>query len=418
MKASRLLSVGMIAVAIGVGSLCTPFLALRGAYAAEGVRPEIGKPLQAAQDAVKKGNFKAAMDEVNKAAAVAGKTPAETLLVEQMRQYVFQQSGDTAGEIKADETLLQAGGLDAPIQLRLVQRLAELYYGEKDYPKAIVYLTRYRKEGGNDPALRALLIQAYFAAKDCANATKEQLDQIGQEEKSGQPAPEAQYQLLLACYSDMNDTADYVATLERTVVHYPKTDYWLDLIHRASTKPGYATSRLGLDLFRLKIATGTMRGPDDYREMTQTDLQENLPSEAKIVIDKGFAAGLLGKDEKAPRDMKLRDLVNTTVTSDQAAIDGKAAAAMQAKDGQAMLDIGFDYVGYGQFDKGLALMEDGVRTGGQKHPEDGKLHLALAYLDAGQKPKALAMLKTVGGDDGTAELARVMLLVAQAKPAS
>jgi hypothetical protein len=417
MMRSRLLSLGLIAAGLGVASLSSVALAPSVAFGAEGIRPEVGKPLQAAQDLAKKGNFAAALAEANKAAAVNGKTAYETLLVEQVRGTIAQQAGDSATAIKAFETVIATGSLDAAAQLRMVQAVALLYNHEKDYQKTILWLSRYRKDGGNDPAMRNLLIQAYFDAKDFANAAKEQQDQMAAEEKANQVPPEVQYQLLLNCLLGLNDSAGYAAVLEKTVLHYPKPDYWADLLRRVAIKPGFASSRLSLDVARLKIATGIMKTGDDYREMTQTDLQERLPGEAKEVSDKAFAAGLMGKDEKAPRDNKLRDLVAKTVADDQAAIDAKAAA-IDPKDGQDMLNVGFDYVGYGQFDKGIKLMEDGLKADGLKHPEDGKLHLALAYLRAGKKPKALELLKTVGGTDGTADLARLWVLVANAKPAS
>ena len=82
-----------------------------------------------------------------------------------------------------------------------------------------------------------------------------------------------------------------------------------------------------------------------------------------------------------------------------------------------MVDYGFDYVGYGQSDKGLKLMEDGIAADKLKHPDDAKLHLALAYLHAGKKDKALATFKTVGGTDGPADLARVWTLFINTPPA-
>jgi hypothetical protein len=414
----RSLSLGFVAAGLSIASLSAVTLCPSTAYAAEGIRPEVGKPLQAAQDLAKKGEFAKALEEVGKAAAVSGKTPHETLLIEQVRGSIAQQGGQPAVAIKAFEAVIATGGLDAAAQLRMVEAVAVLYNQQKDYAKTVFWLNRYRKDGGNDPAMRALLIQANYDAKDYATAAKEQQDQIAAEEKANQVPPEAQYQLLLNCLLNQNDSAGYAAVLEKTVLHYPKPDYWSDLLHRSSIKPGFASSRLGLDIDRLKLATSTMKNGDDYRDMVQTAIQEHLPGEAKDVVDKAFAAGLMGKDEKAPRDNKLRDLVNTTVTSDQAALDAKANAPAEAKDGQEMLNLGLDYVGYGQFDKGLKLMEDGVRADAQKHPEDGKLHLAIAYLRAGQKPKALQMFKSVAGTDGTADLARLWVLVANAKPAS
>jgi tetratricopeptide (TPR) repeat protein len=98
------------------------------------------------------------------------------------------------------------------------------------------------------------------------------------------------------------------------------------------------------------------------------------------------------------------------MTEDQQNLGKGDAEAAAAKDGQALLDIGAKYVSYGTFDKGIPAMEQAVRKDALKRPEDAKLHLGLAYMAAGQKAKAVQMLKTVGGTDGTAELARLWIL--------
>jgi hypothetical protein len=62
------------------------------------------------------------------------------------------------------------------------------------------------------------------------------------------------------------------------------------------------------------------------------------------------------------------------------------------------------------FDKGLPMMEAAIRKDDLRHPEDAKLHLALAYWAAGKKPQAIAELKSVRGTDGTADLAQLWIL--------
>ena len=52
-------------------------------------------------------------------------------------------------------------------------------------------------------------------------------------------------------------------------------------------------------------------------------------------------------------------------------------------------------------------MQQGIAKGGLKRPEDAKLHLGIAQLVAGDNAKAQATLRTVGGSDGTADLARL-----------
>ena len=45
-------------------------------------------------------------------------------------------------------------------------------------------------------------------------------------------------------------------------------------------------------------------------EMAQLALQAGVPAEAKMVVDKGYAAGVLGKGAEAERQKRLKDLVD------------------------------------------------------------------------------------------------------------
>ncbi|MCR5882554.1 hypothetical protein LRS03_06625 [Rhizobacter sp. J219] len=60
-------------------------------------------------------------------------------------------------------------------------------------------------------------------------------------------------------------------------------------------------------------------------------------------------------------------------------------------------------------------MEQGIAKGGLKRANDAKLHLGIAYLAAGDNAKALSVLKTVTGQDGTSDLARLWTLLARQK---
>ena len=51
----------------------------------EALRPEVSKPLQAAQELVKAQKYKEALAKTQEAAAVANKTPYEVYIIERMR---------------------------------------------------------------------------------------------------------------------------------------------------------------------------------------------------------------------------------------------------------------------------------------------------------------------------------------------
>ncbi|MGH6612014.1 MAG: tetratricopeptide repeat protein, partial [Burkholderiaceae bacterium] len=84
-----------------------------------------------------------------------------------------------------------------------------------------------------------------------------------------------------------------------------------------------------------------------------------------------------------------------------------------SNDGAELVRIGLAYTGMGQFDKGIALIQQGIAKGkGKVRADEANLHLGIAYLRAGQKAKAQQAFKQVGGTDGTADLARLWMRVA------
>ena len=93
--------------------------------------------------------------------------------------------------------------------------------------------------------------------------------------------------------------------LERLVSYYPKKEYWVTLLNRMQRKPNFS-DRLALDTYRLSLATGSMSAANDFSEMAQLALQAGSGAEAKQVIDKGFAAGVLGAGPEAERHKRLQ----------------------------------------------------------------------------------------------------------------
>lgn len=378
---------------------------------AETVRAEVGKPLQAARDLIKAQKYKEALAKLREAEAVPNRSAYENFLIEQMRASAASQAGDYEQAIKSFQALIASGRLSEAEQGRYAASVASLYYRAKDYGNAAQWAARALKSQPGDQATRTLMIQSYFLAGDYAAASREALADIQAAERAGQTPPEDKLQLLAnVAARNSGDKAAYLAALEKLVTYYPKREYWADLLRRIESKPGFS-SRLTLDVLRLKLATKTMGGTADYFEMAQLALQEGQAAEAKKVLDEGFAAGALGKGPEAERHKRLLALATQRVNEAPAALAAAEAEAAAAKDGTALVRVGLAYTGLGQHDKGIALIEQGIAKGGIKRIDDARLHLGIALLRAGQKGRAAQVFKTVGGNDGTADLARLWLRV-------
>ncbi len=396
------------------GGFGTPFAQTPPAQP-EAYRPEVAAPLQAAEALIRERKYDEALARIRQADAVPDRTPGEMVVIERMRAIAASGAGDIPTATRSFEAVIAAGRATPADQAKMVQVLAQLYFQGKDYPKAAAWAARSLKESGPNADLRWLLIRSQYLADDCANASRGLRSLIDADAKSAAPPSQEQLQMLATCSTKLGDDAGYVYALDKFLAYYPTKDTWADAIRRVESKPGFS-DRLRLDVLRLRHATGTFSGTTAYAAMTQLAMAAALPAEAKKISDEGFASGALGTGADAEQQKRLRDAAAKQVVEDERQLAQSAKAAGAAKDGVALVNVGFAYVSAGQFGTGLPLMEQGIAKGGLRQPEDAKLHLGIAYLAAGQKAKAIETLREVGGTDGTAELARLWLIHAQRPP--
>jgi len=401
------------AAALGIAALVLA-AALAGppAIAQEALRPEVGRPLQAAEQLIKQQRYKEALAKVREADAVGAKNANESFMIERMRIAAASGAGDVDTAARSFDALAGSNRISGPEKLRMIESIAGSYYRNREYAKATQWGQRYFREGGTSPSIRTLLIQSQYLSGDFAGAERELMAEVQAAEKAGNPPAEDRLKLLLNAALKQNDNNAYVYAMEKLVTYYPKKEYWIDLLARLQRKPNFS-DRLALDTYRLSLATGSMSNANDYMEMAQLALQADYAAEAKQVVDKGFAANVLGTGPQAERQKRLRDLVAKRLDEERKSLAEDLRQGEAAKDGSALVDVGYNLVYDGQAAKGLRLMQEGIAKGGLKRPEDAKLHLAVAYLVAGDAAKAQSTLRTVGGNDGTADLARLWSLYAR-----
>lgn len=376
----------------------------------EALRPDIGKPLQAAQELMKNKKYREALAKVHEAEAVPNRTAYENFILDRMRGAAASAAGDTELAAKSFNAVINSGKLPAAEQLQLIEAMTGIYYRAKDYGQAAAWAQRYLKINAGNAGIRTLLIQSQYLQGNYADAARELSAEFREDDKAGRVPTEERVRLLASCYLQLKDTSGYVSALERLVAHYPKKEYWGDLLAHVQRKPGFA-DRLALDLYRLQLATGNLTSTNHFMEMAQLALQAGYPAEAKKVVDKGFESGALGAGADAERHKRLRNLVNKKAAEDVKALGEGDSQAEAANNGIALVNIGYNYVANGKFAKGISMMERGIVKGGLKRPDDALLHLVEAHVWAGNKTKAAQTLKSVQGTDGTADLARLWAYV-------
>jgi hypothetical protein len=370
------------------------------------VRPEIGKPIQAAIELLKSKKGKEAIAKVREAQAVGDRTPYENYLVER----VLGQAAATAGEpsiaARAFENVATSPATPEGERRQFLAAAASQYYLVKNYAKTAELAARYFKDGGTEKSMRTIYVQALYLGNDFASAARELMKDLEAEERENKAPTEEQLQLLANSCSQIKDAACSGKAMEMLVAYYPKRDYWLSVIYGVATRPGFS-ERLALDVARIKIETGTMRSAEEYLDAAQLSLQEGFPMEAVRIIDKGYASGILGVGAEAARHKRLKDMAAKNLAEDKKAL-AREEQPGAAKDGRVLFNEGFNYVLLGKAEQGLPLMEKGIRDAKAfRRLEHAKLQLGYACHVAGQNQKAIQILKTVQGADGAAALARL-----------
>ncbi len=384
---------------------------LLAAAHAQGIRPDVAKPLQAASDLLKAGKAKEALVKVREADAVGGKTPSEQLVIDRMKGAAAQRVGDIATTIAAFESVYERGAASEKAQM--AEQIAFAYSQQKNWPKTSEWANKAKAAGGNSASLNQLIAFVQSQSGDFSTVMRDSQATVSAAEKDGRRPGEDDLLRLADAARRMNNTAVYSNTLEKLVLHYPKKDYWSAHLASVQRKPGFS-DRLGLDVQRLKLANGLIAKPDEYMELAQLALQAGFPVEARAIVEKGYAAGVLGNGDQAPRHQRLKDLVIKSEGESMAGLAKNLDEANAQKEGNELVKVGTVYASMGQHDKAVELIEKGIAKGGLKRPDDAKLRLALSMAaNPKTKTKGLQALRQVGGSDGTAEVAKLYTVVMQ-----
>ncbi len=371
------------------------------------LRPEVGKPIQAAIEALKQKRGKEALAKAREAQAVSNKSAYETYIVDRVIGQAAAAAGDSHTAARSLEAAANSSAAPEAERKAVLGAAAGQYYVLKEYGKSAELASRYIRDGGSDRSIRTIYVQSLYLSNNFAAAAKALAADVESDEQAGRAPAEEHLQLLANVYDRQKDANGYARTMEKLVAHYPKREYWQSVIYSVTARPGYS-DRLAIELVRLKIATGTMKTVEEYVESAQLSLQEGFPLEATKIIDQGYSAGLLGTGPDAARHKRLKDLAAKSLADDDAAI---AKGGHPAKDGKALFNEGFNLVLHGKNDKGLEMMEQGLKLGtGFRRIDHAKLQMGYAYYLAGQKQKAQQSYRRVQGDDGALTLARLWII--------
>jgi len=378
------------------------------------VSREVGKPLKAAQDDLKKADYSGALQELDTADALPKKTPYEQYLINEMKGYAYVRTKQYPLAAKAFEAELSSG-FTPPDQVKtLTNALAQLSYQSKNYDKAIEYGQQAIDKGFADAQMPTLVAQAYYLKGDWKGVVRFEKSQIAAEEKNGSAPSNESLQLLLSGCLKQNPDGDDACTnnaLQELVIYHPKPEYWQQLLY--SMFKTVKSDRNLLQTYRLADEVDVLKRPEDYTDFAQLAIEAGSPGEAEQVLQKGMQANIFPDARTKGKAARLLADAEKAAKRDQASLSKSAEQAALASSGNQDVGLGLAYFGYQQYDKAVQALKQGIAKGGLKDPNSAHLLLGIAEYKAGNKTDALQSFKAVKGDPTLQRLATLWSLRAR-----
>lgn len=336
-------------------------------------RPAVGKLLQQAIEDAKSGNTGAANAKVSQAEAVGGLTPGDQQAIEQVKSFINAKSGGGATGSKAKFAQdYNAGRYNAVV-------------GED--------ADALRKAGQYDGQSALIVAQAYYLMGNYSEAIR-MLKGMGGDQAQA---------LLMAAAAKSGDSEAEMQAAEH-LVNSGQTKYWTYLLTGAESMHGL-TDHQNLDILRLRLLTGNMRGVEDYQTGTELALEAGDSAGAQNFAQKGIAAKVLTDQ----RSQRLASLATAAAAKDAATLAAQIAAA---KTGDQMLKIGEKQYGMGKYPDAISTIQAAIAKG-VTDKNAAEILLGQAQVGAGNKDAAIHSFNQVTGDPKEVMIAHIWAVYAR-----
>jgi Tfp pilus assembly protein PilF len=346
----------------------------------------------------------AAWAALEKAERVPGASPYVKYKIDEFKGYVLTQQHKYAEAGALFEQLAKSESVSADERNDHLKTASQSYMRAKQYEKSARAAEVALEKERNDPALLELVGQSKYLAGDFRGAAA----RIGQlvtvtERKGGKPQ-EAWLQILLNSYYRLNDRKQIAQTWEMLLRHYPKPEYWRNVLELKAAEPHSA--RVELYYLALTFDVGMLDDPADYEVLALGAIDLGLPEQAVRVLEAGLRKGVLA-GEHEPRFRRMLAHAQAETAKSAAAMADLAQQAQRASTGQPGAAIGRAYLSQRKYDQAIAALRKGIQKGELQYPDQARIDLGVAYLKNGETQQARETFAAVKADSewrGLAEL--------------
>jgi tetratricopeptide (TPR) repeat protein len=365
---------------------------------------DVAKYLTEAKDLASAKRWDAAWAALQKAERVPDASPFAQYKIDQFKGYVLTQQHKDAAAGALFEQLAKSESASADERNDHLKKASQLYLSAKQYEKAARAAETALEKQPNDPALLQLAGQSKYLAGDFRGAAARIAQLVAATERRGAQPQEASLQILLNSYYQLSDRKQIAQTWEMLLRHYPKPEYWRNVLKIKSAQPH--SKRVDFYYLALKFDVGMLDDPADYETLAMGAIDLGLPEDAVRVLETGLRKGILAGAHE-PRFRRMLAHAQAETAKSSAGVKDLAQQAQRASSGQLDAAIGRIYLSQRMYDQAIAALRKGIQKGALEHSDQARIDLGVAYLKSGEAQQARESFAAVKADSewrGLAEL--------------
>ncbi|MGI9263935.1 MAG: tetratricopeptide repeat protein [Gammaproteobacteria bacterium] len=361
---------------------------------AQAVSKQVYDKIQKAQEQIEAENYPEAMQMLNRLNRDDKLTDYERQNVLNYIGFVQYSTDDTKGAITTYNQMLQIPTLEEQTRKTTMYTLAQLNTMEEDYAKALDLLDEwFTLETNPQPQNYILYAQNLYQVsryKDMVEPIETALRLAVEKDKE---IKEDWYVLLNFAYFQQENYAKVRDIQKILLANWPKKRYWFSLAG--------AYTELGEDInlvasYDAAHAQGMLEKESELVTMAQLYMQHEVPYKAATLLDKEMESGRVQKNAK---NYRILSQAWTLAMEDEEAIPALREAARLSDEGELNLRLGNAHLNLGQYAECVSSIQDGLRKGGIKSPDNAQISLGMCLYNQKKYTEAKAAFREASQTD-------------------
>lgn len=343
---------------------------------AQAVSKKVYDRIQEAQEHIDAEEFDAALKILDSLRRKDTLTDYERTNVLNYMGFVRYSTEDVAGAIAIYKELLTIPELEPQIEKQTVYTLAQLSTMQEDYKEALAMLERwFTLETNPGPQPFILYAQNLYQESRYADMVEPIESAMRIAEQRELEVKEDWYTLLNFAYFQEENYAKVRDIQKILLANWPQKRYWFSLAG-AYTELGEENNLLAA--YDAAHTQGMLEKEAELVTMAQLYMSNEVPYKAATLLEKEMESGRV---EKNAKNYRLLSQALMLSQEDARAIPALQAAASMSDDGELNLRLGNSHLNLGQYGECVEAVQEGVRKGGIKSPDNAQISLGMCLYN-------------------------------------